>query len=190
MADRVENPQKTPGLLAIAAFVTAIVSGILNWYELTTEQATSSYKGTETTAGLATIGFGVILLICGIVLLVRGARSGGRASSIVAIISGLFILFCAVYSVASTGDALASFESSDVGEQYGIPDELAELQIKAAFDSGDMSAEPLTGAYVGIVPGALGLVAGIMGVRAAKKIRRGSEVSPTSSPTSEPPPEA
>ena len=190
MADRIENPQKTPGLLAIAAFVTAIVAGILNWYELTTEQGTSSYKGTETTAGLGTIGFGVILLVCGIVLLVRGAR-GGRASSIVAIISSLFILFCAVYSVASTGDALASFESSDVGEQFGIPDELAELQIKTAFDRGDMSAKPLTGAYVGIVPGVLGLAAGIMGVRTAKRVRRGGSAADQAAiPASESPPDA
>ena len=56
MVDRIESTQKTPGLLAIGAFVTAIVAGILDWYELSTAQGTSSYKGTETTAGLATIG--------------------------------------------------------------------------------------------------------------------------------------
>ena len=190
MADRMENLQKTPGLLAIAAGVLALVAGILDWYELTTADGTTTYKGTETSAGLATIGFGVILLVCGIVLLVRGAKSGGRASSVIAIIMSLFILFCAVYSVTSTGDALASFESSDVGEQFGIPQELAEIQIKAAFDRGDMSADPMAGAYVGILPGALGLLAGIMGLRAGKKIRAGARVEPAPAVASEPPPEA
>jgi hypothetical protein len=167
-----ERPdQKRTGILMLGAGVVAIVSAMLDWYELTDEAGSETFKGSESTGGLAAIGFGIGLVILGTILLRRGARTGGKGSSITAIVFSLFILFVSGYSVASPGDAVASFEKSDISEAYGISEDQAEAAVKAAIADGDLEVKAEAGAMLGIVPGLLGTLAGILGIVQARKIR-------------------
>lgn len=181
--------QKRTGLLALLAGVGLIAAAIPTWFELTDSSGTEVIKGTDSTAGMGTLGLGAIVLVAAIVLYVRGPVSGGKASSWVITVAAAFALLASGYSVASPGDAIASFESSGVAELYGISDDEAEFLIKQAVNSGELEVEAKTGAMLAIAPSVLGLIAGITGIRNAKK--RAVPAAPAApAPAAAPPPAA
>lgn len=182
MADRAALDQKTPAILTLLAGVLAIVSAFPNWYTLGDSDGTLEFKGIESSAGAGTAGIGMILLITGIVLGVRGAKSGGKASSVVTLVFACLALFASGYSVGAPGDAIAQFESNDVAEIYGISDDEAQAIIQEAVDSGELEVSAELGAYIALAPSLLGIAAGIMGIKRSKKIKEGQSVVAPSAP--------
>lgn len=173
-----ESNQKTAGILMLVAGAGAIASALFDWYELADATTTETFKGTESSAGMGALGLGIGLLIAAAVLMTRGRRTGGKGSSVTAIVLSLLILFASGYSVASPGDAVASFEKSDISETYGISEAQAEAVVKDAVDSGALDVSAELGAIVGLVAALLGTLAGGIGVRQAKRIREESAAAP------------
>jgi len=187
MADRAALDQKTPALLTLLAGVLAIASAFPNWYTLGDSDGSLEFKGIESSAGAGTAGIGMILIITGIVLWVRGARSGGKAASVVTLVFACLALFASGYSVASPGDAIAQFEASDVAETYGLSDDEAQEIIQDAVDSGELEVSAELGAYIALVPSFLGIGAGIMGIKRSTKIKEGGTMVAPAAPSAPPP---
>ncbi|MFP5298775.1 MAG: hypothetical protein ACLGHL_07300 [Actinomycetota bacterium] len=177
MSQHTTDQKLTAGLAALAG-VGAIAAGFLNWYKLSSGGESETFSGLESTAGMGTLGLGVVMLVCAAVLMFRGAASGGKASSVVLLIVALFALFASGYSATSPGDAVASFESSDVAETYGISDQEAEVLIKQAIEAGDLEVSAESGALLAVGPSLLGVIAGIMGIRRSKQIRGATSAGP------------
>jgi hypothetical protein len=165
------NAQQTPFLLIVAGTVIAIVGTLMDWVTLggTGLPEATTFKGTDASAGLGTLGLAVIALVLGIVMWVRGRSGRGRGQAIAAFVFALIALFAAAYSAFAAEDAVQQFEASDVADLYGISETQAEAQMEAAFQQGVLTADPEVGTYISTV-GTLLLVAGsFMGMRAAKK---------------------
>ncbi|MFP5299414.1 MAG: hypothetical protein ACLGHL_10550 [Actinomycetota bacterium] len=178
----------TAGAAALAG-VGAIAAALLNWYEMSSGADSEIISGLESSAGMGTLGLGIVMLVCAAVLALRGSAAGGKASSVVLLIAAVLALFASGYSAASPGDAIASFESSDVAEIYGISDEEAEVLIKQAIAAGDLEVSAQSGAMLAVGPSLLGVIAGIMGIRRSKQIREaasGPAVGATSAPAGSP----
>jgi len=182
--------QSTPAILVIAGGLIGIVAGFLDWMDFApSDGEATTFKGTDLTAGTGALGLGVALLVLGIILYVRGGRTGGKGVSIAVIVLAAFVLFAGGYSALSPGDALAEFESSSVAEEYDIDDDVAKAAIKAGIEAENIEVSALAGAWVATAAGLLAFVGGIMGVRRSKQIRESGTTSTQSaeSPAAPPP---
>ncbi|MGH2754517.1 MAG: hypothetical protein ACRDLB_08790 [Actinomycetota bacterium] len=183
--------QSIPAALILVGGLLSIIAGFLSWMDFSPEgDPTTTFKGTDLTAGTGTLGFGVVLLILGIVLYVRGRQSGGKGVSIAAIVFAALVLFAAGYSSVAPGDALAEFESSSVAEEYNIDEDLAKAAINAGLDEGNIEVTSQIGAWLATLAGALALAGSIMGVARSKQIKASQAATTTPVQPAAPPPTA
>ena len=175
--------QSKPALLVIAGGVIAIVAVFLNWLEFSPEgEPSTTFKGMDLTAGAGALVFSALVLLFGIILFVRGPKTGGRAVSIAAIVMALFVLFAAGYSAASPGDALAEFESANVAEQYDIDEDLAKVAIEEGLENENIEVSALIGAWIGTAGAAIALAGSIMGVARSGKVKRAAAATAPAAP--------
>ena len=166
--------QSRAGMMIIVGGALAIVALFLDWINFEAQgQDAGALKGSDLSAGTASFVIGIVLVILGIVLFVRGSKTGGKGVSIAAIVLSVFVLLFGAYSAFAPEDSLAEFEASDVAEQVGISEDLAKAFLKEGFTSGQLSASTLIGSYIATAAGAIALAGSIMGVSQAKKIRAG-----------------
>jgi hypothetical protein len=181
--------QNTAGALVLGGGVLAVVAGFLDWAKFVEEgAATTMLKGTDLNAGSAALGLGAVLIIFGIILLVRGKTTGGKGSSITAIVLAAFLLFAAAYSALAPGDAVAQFEASDLAESAGVSESQAKAFLQQGIDSGQFEVTTSIGAWVGTAGGVLALVGGIIGVATVKKIRGAAQPPAAAAPPAAAPP--
>jgi hypothetical protein len=179
--------QSKPALLLLAGAFIAIVAAFLDWMDFSPQDdPTTTFKGTDLTAGAGTLGIGFVLLVLGVILLLRGSKSGGKAVSIIAIIAAAFVLFAAGYSAVSPGDALAEFESNSVAEQYDIDEDLAKAAIKQGLEDDNIEVTALIGTWVATIGGAIALAGAIIGVARSGKVKAAAAAT-AGSPAAPPP---
>lgn len=179
--------QKRSGMLAALAGVGMVAVGFLTWYELSDSSSSETIKGLDTSAGLGVLAFGVVALVAGLVLFARGPASGGKASSWVITVVSVLAFIAAAYTAFAPEQALVSFEASSVAETYGISDNQAEAILELAIEQGDLEAKAGLGAFLALAPTLLGSIAGIQGIKNAK--RRGAEAAVAAAPAAAPPTE-
>jgi hypothetical protein len=166
------NNQSTAAGLVLVGGLAAAVSVALSWIDFTESGAPArTFKGTDLGAGALSLVFGVVLIIVGALLFARGARTGGRGSSITAIVIAAFIVLAAGYTAVSPSDSLVSFEAGDVAEFNGVSESIAKAFMEQGFESGALGADALIGPWVAAAGGLLALIGGILGVGTARKIR-------------------
>jgi hypothetical protein len=190
------NNQSTAAGLILVGGLAAAVSAALSWIDFTEAGAPDqTFKGTDLSAGLGSVFFGVVLIVIGAVLFARGARTGGRGGSITAIVMAAFIVLAAGYTALSPADSLVSFEASDVAEFNQVSESIAKAFMEEGFASGSLTADALIGPWIALAGGLLALVGGIIGVGNARKIREQNAAAAPAPSAAEPraagtPPEA
>jgi hypothetical protein len=155
----------------VAAALVAIASPALDWNVVSRAGSTDVLKGTDTSAGLGTLGFGFVLLVVAGFLLLRGGRTGGRAASITGLVVALFILIVNTYSAVAPGHALAWLESEQIAASQGLSEDEVEDVLLRAIERGELEVTAEPGPWVGIVPGVVGTAAGLAGARRSRTIR-------------------
>lgn len=170
-ATTAENPQKTPVLSTVAGAVLAIIGALMSWVTLggTGLPEAETYKGTDSSAGLGTLGLAVIIIILAIVMWIRGRQGKGRGQAIAAFVLALIALFASAYSAFAAEDAVQQFEASDVAELYGISEAQAEAGMEIAFEQGQLEADPEVGTYVSTLGSLLMVIGSFLGMRAGKR---------------------
>jgi amino acid transporter len=188
--------QNAAGGLTLVGGLIAAISVALSWIDFTEAGAADrTFKGTELNAGSMALVGGIVLIIFGIILLVRGARTGGRGSAITAIVIAAFVLGAGAYTALSPADSLVSFEASDVAEFNDVSESIAKAYMEEGFASGDLTADALIGPWVAAAGGLIALLGGILGVANARRIREQQAAAPPAPSAAEPrpagtPPEA
>ena len=175
--------QSKAALMVLAGAAIAIVAVFFNWLEFSPEgDPSTTFKGMDLTAGAGALVFSIGVLVFGVILLVRGSKTGGKGAAITAIVLAAFVLFAAGYSAASPGDALAEFESSNVAEQYDISDDLAKAAIEEGLKTENIEVTALIGAWVGTVGAALAMAGAIFGVARSGKVKREAAAATPAAP--------
>jgi hypothetical protein len=165
--------QKIAGVLTLVGGALAAGAAFLDWTDFAPQDGdATTFVGTDLTAGLATLAFGVVLVVVALFLFARGGRTGGRGASILAIVFAALVLFAAGYSAIAPGDALAEFESSRVADEYGISDEVAKEAIKTGLEAENIDVSALVGSWAGSAGGVLALLGGVVGVARSGRIRK------------------
>jgi hypothetical protein len=165
-----ENQNTAAGLILVGGLAAAI-SAALSWIDFTEDGAAQTFKGTDLTAGLGSVFFGIVLIIIGAVLYTRGARTGGKGGAITAIVMAAFIVIGAGYTALSPEDSLVTYEAGDVAEFNGVSESVAKQFMEEGFASGSLAADALIGPWIALAGGLAGLVGGIIGVGNSRKIR-------------------
>lgn len=176
------NDQKTNAFVILAGSVAALVGTLLVWFELSDATSSETLKGIELSPGLGAAALAAVGIIMGVVLFVRGGKTGGKGSSVTTVVLMAFVLIIAAYSSFAPGDSLASLAAEDVGELYGISSELAEQAINDAVDSGALEVGAGIGAYLSAIGSLLALAGGIMGITRSKQIRQSVQAPAASEP--------
>jgi hypothetical protein len=177
--------KSTPAALILAGGALATVSAVLGWHDFTAPGRSDTLKGTDLTSGLGTVLFGVVLIVIGAVMFGRKG-SGGRGGPITAIVMSAIVLLVGGYSALAPEKAITSFEANDVADDLDISEAEATAALEEGFESGQLEATALVGAWVAAVGGLLGLVGGIMGVAAGG--RKKDEYATGPPTTGTPPP--
>ena len=178
--------------LILGGSALAIVGVFLEWHVLSGSRGSESFNGIDTTAGIGTLGLAAVAAIFGIILLVRGARTGGRGSSITAVVLLAIALLASAYSAFAPEAAITQFEANDISETFGVSATEAKLLLEQAFANGSLQASAEIGTYVSTGGSLIGLIGGILGILFARKRRQGVATSPpaATTPYAPPPPPA
>ena len=174
-------------LLMVLGGVLTVIGSFLTWFKVTAAGQSGDLKGTDINTGVAVIVFGLLVLVAGILVSVRAARTGGRGWSITALVVSIFITIIGLWSAVAPEGALTSLAKSDVAELVGISEAQAEAALEQAFATGVLNATSAIGTWIVFVGGALGLLGGILGIAFAGKRRR-TATTATAAPPPPPPP--
>ena len=188
MQPRSEQRPTLAAALILAGSILAIAGVLLDWHVLSGQGGGKTFKGTDTSAGLGTIGLAGVAAIFGIVLLVRGARTGGRGSSITAVVLTAIALLASAYSAFAPQEAITQFEANDVSETIGVSESEAKALLEQAFDAGTLEATAEVGTYVSAGGSLLALIGGVLGIMYARERRRAQAAGPPEASTPYTPP--
>lgn len=195
MQARGSNQSTAAGLILVGGLASTIAVA-LSWIDFTEAGAdATTFTGSDLGAGALSAVFGVVLIIMGAVLFARGARTGGRGSSVTAIVLGAFVLFAAGYTALSPADSIVAFEAGDVAEASGVSESIAEAFMEEGFANGSLTADALIGPWVAAAGGLLALLGGILGTANSRRIREEQAAAAPAPSAAEPratgtPPEA
>ena len=171
MQARASN-QSTPAALILVGGLAATIAVALSWIDFSEPGAgETTFSGTDLGAGVLSAVLGVILIIMGGVLFARGGRTGGRGSSVTAIVLGAFVLFAGGYTALSPADSIVSFEASDLAEAEGVSEGIAKDFLEEGFASGSLTADALIGPWIAAAGGLLALLGGILGAANSRRIK-------------------
>jgi hypothetical protein len=175
--------------VVFAGGLLALVAPFFGWVEFAPQgSSAATFQGTETTAGKGSMGFALGMLVAGMFLWLRGSKTSGKGSAIVAIVFAGFIAFAGGMSAVAPAEAVATFESSTVAEEYNIPEDVAKQAIKDAIDAGNVDVSALGGAWIAFSGGLVGIAGGIFGIGRSREIRNASMPVSAPNPSAAEPP--
>lgn len=162
-------------ILAIGGGAIAAIGSFLTWFTLSaTGGFTSSGSGTDAGDGWITLAAGVLMVIAGLVILAGRSRGAVRWMAILAIVGGVIAAGDGLLNLATARDQLAE----SVAESTGLTKDQARQQVDLALDSGQADLSAGIGLWMVIGGGVIGIVGGILGLVAARRVPSGAAAAP------------
>ncbi len=191
------SPIFAGGLMFLGAAM--IVAGVfLVWFEVTWENESQIVRGIDDRAeATGILLFSGLIAAFAIVMLVRARKTGGRASSITALVFAVLVFIVGAFVALAPEQALPSFVSRELSETFNVSEGFAKAVVRDAIEAGKLNATSGVGAYLAFGGGALSAAGAIMAIVLAKRFRRVPEptelpssgiVTPTSDDLPPPPP--
>jgi hypothetical protein len=173
-------PGRLAGIVILGGAFLGAVSGFLTWFEFTIQTVgTENLKGTDLSIGVGFLFLSALVLILAIILAALGR---GRGLAIATLVISVLLLILAGMAAFAPESAIASVEADRAGENVGISESEAKVQLEQGFAAGTLSATAAAGAYLALV-GALVMVAGsIMGIAQAGRPKAPSYQPPYQQP--------
>lgn len=190
------------GVLGIVGGLLAIVGSALVWFKARADTSrfpgggvlTKSVKGTDASDGKITLVLGIVLVLAAAGIWALRAGGGRKGLSVLALLCGLSAGAIAVYDVSTAQSQVIDAAVKQVGTGGGLTSSQVRAFLERAFAAGILKITPGIGLFLVIAGGALGLLAGIVGIAGGRQVRvavaGGGDMPPIGAGMSPPPPVA
>lgn len=159
------RPAPIAAFLAVGGGVLLAIGSFLAWAEVSGGGTSVSAAGTDGTDGYITLVAGLIVLAVGATFL-RGV--GKRGLAILAIVAALIGGGVGLYDALTAKDRVLDDAAEELAGDFGGSVAEVRALLDAAIDAGEIGISLSVGLYMVIAGGVLGIVGGVMVVRAGE----------------------
>lgn len=181
----------TAGIAAIVGGVVLAIASFLPWAEVSGQGASVTAKGIDGSDGYLTLGAGIVAVLVGVVIMMRG---GKRILAVIAILAGIVGGGIALYDALTAKDSVLDAAAEELAPSFGVPTDQVRAALDQAVDAGQIGVSVSWGLYAAVAGGLVVLVGGVLGLReaAAEPVAATPEPMTSAAPepmTSAPPPD-
>lgn len=164
MQEATGRPKPIAAILAVLGGALLALGSFLAWAEVSGGGTSVTAKGVDGSDGWVTLVAGVILALAGITFV---RMAGKKAIAILAIVAGLVGGGVGLYDALTAKDRVLDDAAEELAPQVGGTAEEVRALLDQAIDAGEIGISISIGLYMVIVGGALGIVGGVMGMKAS-----------------------
>ena len=176
---------RTAGIVAIGGGALLALASFLPWAEVSGQGASVTAKGIDGSDGYLTLGAGVVAVLIGVVLLMRGSR---RILAIITILVGIVGGGLALYDALTAKDSVLDAAAEELAPAFGVSTDDVRAALDQAVDAGQIGVSVSFGLYLAVAGGVIVMVGGILGLRGAVAEPAAPEAAPELDPSDETPP--
>lgn len=154
----------TSGIVAIVGGALLAFASFLPWAEVSGEGASVTAKGIDGSDGYLTLGAGVVAVLIGVVLVMRGSR---RILAIITILVGIVGGGLALYDALTAKDSVLDAAAEELAPSFGVSTDQVRAALDQAVDAGQIGVSVSYGLYLAVAGGVIVVVGGILGLRGA-----------------------
>lgn len=152
------------GILAVLGGALLALGSFLAWAEVSGGGTSVTAKGVDGSDGWITLVAGAILALAGITFF---RATGKKAIAILAIVAGLVGGGVGLYDALTAKDRVLDDAAEELAPQVGGTPEQVRALLDQAIDAGEIGISISIGLYMVIAGGALGIVGGVLGMKAS-----------------------
>ena len=175
----------TAGIVAIVGGALLALASFLPWAEVSGQGASVTAKGIDGSDGYLTLGAGVVAVLIGVVLLMRGSR---RILAIITILVGIVGGGLALYDALTAKDSVLDAAAEELAPSFGVSTDQVRAALDQAVDAGQIGVSVSFGLYLAVAGGIVVIVGGILGLRGAVAEAAAPEAAPEPDLSDETPP--
>jgi hypothetical protein len=160
-----EHAAARTGIVAIVGGALLALASFLPWAEVSGEGASVTAKGIDGSDGYLTLGAGVVAVLIGVVLVMRGSR---RILAIITILVGIVGGGLALYDALTAKDSVLDAAAEELAPSFGVSTDQVRAALDQAVDTGQIGVSVSYGLYLAVAGGVIVIVGGILGLRGAE----------------------
>src|SRR5262245_30813228 len=184
--ERARTP--TAGIVAIVGGALLAIASFLAWAEVSGAGASVTANGVDGSDGYLTLGAGVVALLVGVAIVMRGAK---RIPAVLLILAGIVGGGLGLYDAVTAKDSVLDAAAEELAPALGASTERVRAALDQAVGSGRIEVSVSFGLYLVVAGGLVALVGGVLALReaAAEPAATTSGSTPSTLPSEAPPAE-